>query len=158
MLINILIMSPDTHTDPDMLSREPHHTHYAPVWIQGRSHALIISMHPRPQCVWVCIKTQEVSVRLLMTAPVLQGPRGLMTSGNWNPRPWPLNLTCGAGGITSAEAGLTAEQSGMNSNSHTDARRSAADNSHSAANLSEGQDHCSHCCCLLKTNTNCAGA
>lgn len=37
-------------------------------------------------CVWVCIKTCEVSLRLLMTAPVLRGPRGLMTSGNCDPR------------------------------------------------------------------------
>lgn len=120
MLINILIMSPDTHSysDLDRLSKEPHHAHYTPVWIQGRSHALVLSMnHQSPVClgVWVCIKTHEVSVRLLMTAPVLQGPSGLMTSGKCDPRPWPLNLTCGASGITSREARLTAEQSRINS-------------------------------------------
>lgn len=42
----------------------------------------------------VCVRTHEVSVRLLMTAPVLQGPSGLMTRGNRDLGAWPLNLTC----------------------------------------------------------------
>lgn len=88
-----------------------------------------------PQCVWVCIKTCEVSVSLLMTAPVLQGPWGLMTSGNCDPRLWPLNLTCGGGGITSGEAGhkqhwLLNRAGCTAEDSHSDSRWSAADDSH----------------------------
>lgn len=65
-------------------------------------------------CAWVSIRTCEVSVRLLMTAPVMCGPRGLMMGGNCDPRLWPLNLTCESRGRTSEQARPTTEQRWIN--------------------------------------------
>lgn len=109
MLINILIMSPDTHslTDLNLLITHSLNT--------GKDMTQVWRWITRLLCVWVCIKTCEVSVRLLMTAPVLQGRRGLMTMETVTPDrdhwTWPVRDSR----ITSGEARVTAEQSGINS-------------------------------------------
>lgn len=146
MLINILIMSPDTHslTDLNLLITHSLNT--------GKDMTQVWQWITRLLCVWVCIKTCEVSVRLLMTAPVLQGRRGLMTSGNCDPRPWPLNLTCERqqDNIRRSKSDCWTERDQQQNDCQSDSRWTTADGSHSALNLSDGRNGCSHCCCFLK--------
>lgn len=162
MLINILIMSPDTHSYSDLylLSKEPHHTHYAPVWIQGRSHALILSMSHHPQCVW-------------LSGCVLRPARWVWASwwqllcrrvnDEW--KPWPRTVTAEPDlwsrrdNIRRSETDCWTEQDKQQNDCQTDSRWSAADDSHSVVNLSDGRDRRSYCCyCFLKTSRNCVCA
>lgn len=95
-------------------------------------------------CSWVSIKTCEVSVRLLVTAPVMRGPAGLMMGGNCDPRLWPLNLTCESRRRTSGQERLTTERRRING-TVTPGETSVWLISLTAVS------YCSRCCFCLKT-------